>query len=405
MKGVLSSNIEHYRYTAEALQEADYLDKYICGAFYNKKPWYYPISGKLKGWIDGRLESNIDTKLIKTLKNQEIIHKIIRNSPISNILSKSKIDKIFNDIFDYRSRRYLIKKNYISFYHYVSGMGYNSAVEAKKRLNCKIIIDDRAEHKEYLYNILLEEYKSLGIKFEDTSFWDIDCRKEYEIADYIVTPSTFSKQTFMEQGIKEDKLIVIPYGCDISRFYPITKSYNNKFRVIYVGSICIRKGVHYLIDAFKSIEEENIELLIIGKVENELNQYMEDLPQNIKHIEYVPNSELNKYYAQSDIFILPSLSDSFSLATLEAMASGLPVIISENVGAKDFVEDGESGYIVPIRDCESIRDRIIYLYNNRNICRNMGLNARKAVEFTTWQSYKHRIISFYNSLKIENNVK
>lgn len=388
MKVVLSSNIEHYRHTAEALQDANYLEKYICSALYSKKPWYYNLTGSLKGWIDGRIEEKIRNEHIISLKNQEIAYKLIRNSKITKKIHKSKIDKFFNDIYDFRSRLKIKKLKNIKYYHYVSSIGYKSALEARKKLNCKIIVDDRAEHKEYLYNILSEEFKRLNVEFKDETFWNIDCRRDYENADYIITPSTFSKHTFIEQGIDKNKLVVIPYGCDTSKFYPLNLPKNDKFRVIYVGSICARKGAHYLIEAFRKIKNNNIELLLIGKVEKELENHMKNITSNINHIEYIPNNELNKYYSSSDVFILPSLSDSFSLATVEAMSAGLPVIISENVGAKDFVNNGENGFIIPIRSVDSIKEKIIYLHENREICREMGKNARETSKCITWKNYK-----------------
>lgn len=397
MKVVLSSNIEHYRHTAEALQDANYLEKYICSALYSKKPWYYIFSGGLKTWIDGRIEKKIKYQNIISLKNQEIVYKLVRNSKITNKIHNSKIDKFFNYIYDCRSRHKLKNINDIKVYHYVSGIGYKSAIDAKKRFNCKIIVDDRAAHKGYEYNIFSEEYNRMGIEFKTDTFWNIDCRKDYENADYIITPSNFSKQTFIEQGIDDNKLVVIPYGCDTSLFHPLKRIENGRFRVIYVGRISIKKGTHYLIDALKKIKD--IDLLMIGKVDDELKNYMINLPDNINHIEYIPNNKLNKYYSNSDVFVLPSLSDSFSLATLEAMSAGLPVIVSENVGAKDFIENGKNGFIIPIRNVDAIEEKIIYLYNNREKCVNMGKNARKTVKDITWENYKKNIINFYNQIK------
>ncbi|HHD2408607.1 TPA: glycosyltransferase family 4 protein [Clostridium perfringens] len=406
MKIVLSSNIDHYRYTARALQNEGFQIKYISGVLYTKKPWYYNFIGNLKSWIDNRIEKNINVSNIKSLKCYEIIYKSIRNSNlILKFITKSQIDVVFNNIFDYRTKLYLMQENNIDVFHYVNSIGYKSAKYSKKK-DIKVIIDDRAEHKGFLYKLLKDEYDKLNLKFDDRSFWTVDNRKDYEIADYIITPSTFSKETFLSQGVDEKKLIVIPYGCNINNFYPKRKENNNVFRVIYVGSICIRKGAHYLVEAFKNIHNPNIELLMIGKVEDELLSIMKNKSQNIKHIEYIPNKELNDYYTQSDVFILPSLSDSFSLATLEAMSAGLPVIITENVGAKDFVNDGENGFIIPIKDSESIKEKIIYLYNNKDKKNIMGNKARELALTVTWESYEKKVDDFYRYLKgqLKNSI-
>lgn len=397
MKGVLSSNIDHYKYTAQALQEKGILSEYISCAFFKYKPWYYNKIKSLNKWIDNRIEKKLNYKITTPFIYQEIVYKFIRNSKISKYIDKGKIDRYFNSIFDKRVKRRLSKYKELDFFHYVSGIGYESALLAKDKFNCKIIVDDRAEHKQFLYRILQEEYKKLGLEFNDKNFWNVDCRRDYEVADYIITPSNFSKQTFVDQGIDPKKLVVIPYGCETKLFYPTTRKYDGKFRVIYVGNVCVRKGAHYLLEAFNEITNPDIELLIIGKVEKELEEMMANVKNNVKHIKYVPNNKLNKYYGQSDVFILPSLSDSFSLATLEAMSAGVPVIVSENVGAKDFVNDGENGYIIPIRDSVSIKNKIEYLYNNKDKCKEMGNEAYDTIKENSWDYYKVRINEFYDN--------
>lgn len=403
MKIVLSSNIEHYRYTARALQEGKFNLKFICGAIYKKLPFYYKIKKGFRVWIEDRVETIVDDENIINHDIYEVVYKISRNSKlISKLYSKADIDKFFNNIFDFLSNNYIKRHKDIDVYHYVGGIGYNSAKLAKKN-GAIIIVDDRAEHKGFLYNILINEHEEYNLEFNKKNFWIIDDRRDYELADYIITPSTFSKETFISEGIDEKKLIVIPYGCNVEKFYPIENRDDGKFRVIYVGSLCLRKGVRYLIDAFKEIDNLNIELLLIGKIEPELQEYMNNIPKNVKHIEYVHNKELNNYYSQSNLFVLPSLSDSFSLATLEAMAAGLPVIVSENVGAKDFVKDGVNGYIVPIKDSNILKEKIIYLYENKQLTKEMGFNSREISIKVNWNEYEKKIIEFYKTLNKKNN--
>lgn len=403
MKIILSSNIEHYRYAARALQRGKFKFKFICGAIYDKLPFYYKIKKSFGVWIEDRVEIVVNSENIIRHDIYEVVYKVFRNSKfILRIYSKADIDKFFNYVFDLLSKRYIRRHNDMDVYHYVGSIGYNSAKYAKKR-GAIIIVDDRAEHKEFLFNILSEEYKKYDLQFNSKKFWTIDNRRDYEIADYIITPSTFSRETFIKQGIDANKLVVIPYGCNVENFYPIERESDGKFRVIYVGSLCLRKGVRYLIEAFKEIDNPNIELLLIGKIEKELEEYMRNIPNNIKHIQYIHNKELNNYYAQSDLFVLPSLSDSFSLATLEAMSSGLPVIVSENVGAKDFVKDGVNGYIVPIKNSKILKEKIIYLCENKDLAKRMGFKSREISLEVNWNKYEEGLSEFYKSLNQKNN--
>ncbi len=400
MKVFLSSNIEHYRYTGEALQEAGILERYVSSAFYKKRPWYYNLSGENKAWIENRINSSFDFNKVYPFKIYDILYRMIKsNKFINHIINKDQIDLIFNFIFDLYCYYNLSLSRDITHFHYVSSIGYESAIKAKKKFNCKIIVDDRAEHKGFLANILEEEYKKLDLNFDKKLFWTVDSRKDYEIADYIITPSNYSKFTFERQGVPSEKLHIIPYGCNITRFFNGKRADDNIFRVVHVGLICVRKGIHYLIEAFKKFDRPNTELILVGNVEKGMEKIMYNLPANIKHIQYIPNSQLNKLYSKSDVFVLPSLSDSFSLATLEAMASGLPVIISENVGAKDFISEGENGFIIPIRNVLEITYKLDLLYNSKSLTKRMGENARDVAANVTWDQYSERLIDFYKKIQ------
>ena len=91
--------------------------------------------------------------------------------------------------------------------------------------------------------------------------------KEYDLADYISVPSSFVKKTFTDNGIKKEKKIIINYGIDENQFLKTDNTKKNeKFIVLYVGSTEVRKGIHYLLDAIKILNNENIELHIVGEI-------------------------------------------------------------------------------------------------------------------------------------------
>ena len=111
-------------------------------------------------------------------------------------------------------------------------------------------------HVEYQEDLLREEHVSLNLPWEPFHKKDKERRlKEYDAADYILLPSEFVKQSFLSKGFLEEKLLRVPYGFTI----PAQKANNNvkahsTFNVLYVGSISVRKGVRYLIEAFKMLE-------------------------------------------------------------------------------------------------------------------------------------------------------
>jgi len=93
------------------------------------------------------------------------------------------------------------------------------------------------------------------------------------------------------------------------------------------------------------------------------------------------------------------------MVVLEAMAVGLPVICSTNVGAKDVVREGIDGFIVPIRDTEALKEKIIFLYEHPQLCKEMGEAAREnVIRNYTWQHYGERIIETYKKI-YENKIR
>jgi len=88
---------------------------------------------------------------------------------------------------------------------------------------------------------------------------------------------------------------------------------------------------------------------------------------------------LLQQYQKADVFVMPSLADSYALVVLEAMSAGLPVIISENAGTADLIENGREGFVVPIRNTREIAEKLTFLYENRERCAHMGMGSTEAL--------------------------
>jgi len=93
--------------------------------------------------------------------------------------------------------------------------------------------------------------------------------------------------------------------------------------------------------------------------------------------------------------VLSSIADGFALVVIYAMASGLPVIVTENVGSKDLIVDGVNGFVVPINSPETIAEKLRYLHANPDICKSMGKSARKTVlNGYSWEDYGNRLVAY-----------
>lgn len=270
------------------------------------------------------------------------------------------------------------------------------------------ILERGSSHYSHQQNILKDEYEKFGLKFNSNlQNWERELI-EYELADYISIPSTFVKKTFIDQGISEDKLIVNPYGVDLENFKQVPKK-DSLFRIIYAGQGSLQKGYHYLLQAFHELDLKNSELWHLGNITNEIKPFLEKY-KNPKWIfkGNIKQNELYKFYSQGSIFILPSIQDGFGMVILQAMSCGLPVILSQNTAGNDIIENNKKtrdGFVVPIRDVSSIKQKILFLYNNQKKAIEMGNLAKKKVQNNySWNNYGER---YFKNLKriIDNKIK
>jgi glycosyltransferase involved in cell wall biosynthesis len=158
--------------------------------------------------------------------------------------------------------------------------------------------------------------------------------------------------------------------------------------VLWLGQVNVRKGIHYLVEAARLLEREAVEFIVAGPIQIR-REYMAGAPGNIKWLGPVPRNLATKLYAESDVFVLPTLSDGFALTQLEAIAHGLPVITTPNCGR--VVEQGKTGYIVPARDGEALAHGIMRFVSNRGLAAEMRPTCLEAVKRYTLEEYGKRL--------------
>ena len=261
------------------------------------------------------------------------------------------------------------------------------------------VCDRGSSHIMYADHIMAEEYARWG-----SSYRPIDRRvvekelREYEEADLITVPSTFVYRSFLAEGMAQEKLTRIPYGVDLSLFGP-QKKLDETFRVVYVGQVSLRKGVPYLLEAVKGLDLPGLELVVIGGLTEEIKPILARFQDpRFSYLGFIPRSRLSHYYSQGSVLVLPSIEEGLALVQAQAMACGLPVIATTNTGAEDLFTDGVEGFIVPIRDPESIREKIRYLYENPRIREEMGQAAQRRVrQLGGWDTYGEQALKTYEA--------
>jgi glycosyltransferase involved in cell wall biosynthesis len=134
---------------------------------------------------------------------------------------------------------------------------------------------------------------------------------------------------------------------------------------------------------------------------------LSDLAQDsqVTYIGNVPQTELRSIYARSDVLVLPSVSDAFGLVVLEAMSVGLPVVVSESVGASDLVQHGGAGLVIPARNTEAIQDALMWLYSNPAIREAMAGQALQTARAQTWHRYGSELLAAYDRVLEERGAR
>ena len=349
----------------------------------------------------------------------------VNKNKIYSIILKEILLKIFNKInflnhiFDYNYLlcEYFDNKasdniNYDEVDILVGWSGFSRKCFIKaKKFNCIKILERGSSHIKFQHKILTDEYKSLGIKPNVPSSQMIKKEiEEYDLADFICVPSQYVKETFIKYGIKKDKIIKIPYGVDLKEFCVVEskKRKDNKFRIISTGSISVRKGSHYLLEAFKELSLPNSELIFVGSFDPDFKKIIKRY-SNIKNIRFIKKQKqelLRNFYNDSDLFILCSIEEGLAMVQAQAMACGLPVICTTNTGGSEIVDENINGYIIPIKDTQSLKDRIKKLYNDRRKLKQMSKSAyKKANNELSWEKYGDRMLNTYRGLlKTKKNI-
>jgi glycosyltransferase involved in cell wall biosynthesis len=272
------------------------------------------------------------------------------------------------------------------------------AIQPAQAAGMKVILERGSTHIVYQTDVLREEYRRCGKEFTATAPGIIDRElREYEMADAISVPSQFAARSFIDRGIAENKLIVTPLGVDPDRFKPAGKRPSNRVpRILFVGSIGVRKGIPLLLRAFSRLKGK-AELYLVGPLEAAFGSDLAALPLDNVVIPGPASGEaLPGHYARADIFCLPSLEEGFGMVVLEAMASGLPVVLSAAVGAADAVTPGEDGLVFPAGDESALTNALEILIADFEKRRAMGAIARANVlAGYRWDDYIDRVLAAY----------
>ncbi len=185
------------------------------------------------------------------------------------------------------------------------------------------------------------------------------CLKEYELADAIQVTSEYARRSFLEVGIPAERLATFRLEVDPRFTRPIVRDPDGVLQIAYVGGLTVAKGVPVLLEAFSRLRGVEARLTLVGGWGTRgMRRFLERWRQGDDRITIGPGDPLVALRS-ADMYVHPSYHDGFGLAPAEALACGVPVVVTEDTGMKEHVRDGVDGWIVPTGDPGRILERLV----------------------------------------------
>lgn len=228
-------------------------------------------------------------------------------------------------------------------------------------------------------------------------------RRFYGRMDRIIAPSQATVDRLADDGFDMSRIRIVGRGVDPNCFSPAHRDASlpaqwglkGKTLLLYVGRVSHEKNLECLAEAFKALraERNNVGLVVVGD-----GPYAADMAAELKgtaaHFAgFQTGDDLSRIYASCDLFVFPSLTDTFGNVVLEAQASGLPVIVSDAGGPKHAMSPGETGVVVDSMTPERLKDAVAHLLADR---RGMASRAKRAREFALTRTRDACFEAFWN---------
>ena len=217
----------------------------------------------------------------------------------------------------------------------------------------------------------------------------------YDQMDLVYVPSRAYQDQLVAKGFTREKLRLLPHGIDVDRFNPNRRSpkfwqrfgVNGGLKVTYVGRAAKEKDLDVLVDVYDRLARRrpDCSLVVVGDGPF-LEQMKARLPhRNVVFTGFLFDADLSSAYAGSDIFVFPSTTDTFGNVVLEAMASGLPVVVSDRGGPAEIVEHGVTGLVTKARSADDLSAAIERLLDDPDLRRRMSAECRAHAETCRWE--------------------
>lgn len=387
---VANQSRQHSHQAALALLEAGFLGCYATGV-----PVYYGELGAPWRALVRRFSTYEEVAPLRELTRVNMV------GPIFNRLFARYLPGFITEPIQYQTYRMFDRwvAGLIARDHFDAVIVYeNSAVysfQAAKKIGAKCILDAASLHR-------VEADRRLGGGPRKGYKARVDLRKDREVmlADCIFATSELAAETYRANICSERCVKPIPLGVDTDRFKPGMEQTSSHmalqpFTFIFVGSATVRKGFDFILESMERLLSEGLSfrLSVAGVIDRSLLTGRERVLNNICECGMISHNELPSVLRGAQCLLLPSRFDGFGMVVPEAMACGVPAIVSDMVGAKELIEEGHNGFIVPSGNSEALVERMRWCIRNATAMHSMSIAARAAAERYSWVNYRRRLLA------------
>lgn len=223
--------------------------------------------------------------------------------------------------------------------------------------------------------LLDEETARVGVPLERPSDWMLAReQREYALADGVAVLSTFARQSFIDHGADPSRIWLLRPGVDVQAFRPSEIALADRsarirsgapLRVLFAGTLSFRKGLWDLAAIVRDADRQRMTFTLVGDVPAEAASAVAGIPGDVRVLPRQPQARLKDLFAEADVFLFPTIEDGFALVLAQAHAAGLPVLTTPNGAGSDLLDEGRTGWILPIRDPGAFSDRLRWCDEHR----------------------------------------
>lgn len=395
---------QNVRNAAAGLAECGMLAEFWTTVAWNVQPaWNRLLPSRIQTLLERRSFADVPRSRVRCAPSREIVRLAAGMTPLNRLLTAGEgpfsIIGVYRH-FDGKVARRVTSLRPDAVYCYEGG-ALETFREAR-RLGITTIYEQASSYWYWVRDLLKQEAErspelvallpNLADSAEHLQWKD----EELSLADAIFVASEHVRRT-LAGAVPDEKIRVVHYGApEIRRRESVATDPAQPLRVLFVGVLVQHKGIGYLLDAVDRIGAQ-VELTLVGR-RFQPNSRVDEACRRWRWFETLSHGQVLDLMLESDVLVLPSLGEGFGLVVAEALACGLPVIVTPNVGASDLIRNGREGFVVSAGSADEIAERLLTLHRDRDLLAAMSHRAQSTAANNSWANYRASYTSALRSL-------